>query len=152
MCPSVCLLPRFLRLHTTRRKNSDTITTLGSFLKRRFSYNYCVQKLWREKQVNKPILKFVQGYLDRVRLLCVPWRRKKSQRRRCIDSRMLSTTVARLSTIYQRETTSKRILITTRGIAHAQLAEGFALYWSYWMHTIIREICTDPLIRLHKSQ
>ena len=32
--------------------------------------------------------------LDLIRLLCVPWRHKKPQRRACIDSRMLSTTVA----------------------------------------------------------
>ena len=54
--------------------------------------------------VNKPICKFAQAYLDRVRSLCVPWKHKKSQRRACIDSRMLSTTVARLSTSYRRET------------------------------------------------
>ena len=35
------------------------------------SYNYCVQKLWCEKQVNKPICKLAQAYLDWVRLLCV---------------------------------------------------------------------------------
>ena len=44
---------------------------------------YCVQKLWREKQVNKPICKLAQAYPNRVRLLCVPQRHKKSQRRAC---------------------------------------------------------------------
>ena len=61
-----------------------------------------------------------QAYLDQVRLLCVPWRHKKSQRRACIDFNMLSITVARLSTSYQREPGP-----TISGIAHAQLAEGF---------------------------
>ena len=37
---------------------------------------------------SKPICKLVQAYLDRVRSLCVS---KKSQRRACIDSRMVST-------------------------------------------------------------
>ena len=31
---------------------------------------------------------------DRVRLLCASWRHKKWQRRACVDSRLLSTTVA----------------------------------------------------------
>ena len=41
-----------------------------------------------------PICKLAQAYLDRVRSRCVPWRHKKSKRMACIDSRMLSTTVA----------------------------------------------------------
>jgi hypothetical protein len=36
-----------------------------------FIKKYCVRKLWCEKQVNKPICKLAQAYLDRVRLLCV---------------------------------------------------------------------------------
>ena len=44
--------------------------------------------------MNKPICKLAQAYLDKMCLLCVPRRLKKSQRRVCIDSRMLSTTVA----------------------------------------------------------
>ena len=58
VCVSVRLLPRFLRLRAMRQRNSDTngfIAKLASFFKRRFSYNYCVQKLWREKQAKKPI-------------------------------------------------------------------------------------------------
>ena len=35
------------------------------------------------------------AHLDMIRLLCVPWRHKKPQRRACMDCRMLSTTVAR---------------------------------------------------------
>ena len=72
VCLSVRLLPRFLLLRATRQRNSDTnrfIATLASFLKRRFSYNYCVQKLWREKQVNKGICKLARAYLDRARSL-----------------------------------------------------------------------------------
>ena len=40
-----------------QRDNETTIPTGSSlnWLKRRFSYNYCVQKLWREKQAKKPI-------------------------------------------------------------------------------------------------
>ena len=93
VCPFVC----FLQLRATRQRNSDTnmfIATLASFLKRPFWYNFCVLKLWHERQVNMPICKLAQAYLDRVRLLCVSWRHKKSQWRACIDSRMLSTTVA----------------------------------------------------------
>ena len=42
----------------TQRHNETAIPTDSSlnwlhFLKRRFSYNYCVQKLWREKQAKK---------------------------------------------------------------------------------------------------
>ena len=45
---SVRLLPRFLRLRTTRQRNSDT--KKGDFR---------VQKLLREKQVNKPIMQIL---------------------------------------------------------------------------------------------
>ena len=51
--------------------------------------------------------------LDRVRLLCVSWRHKKTQRRACIDSRILSTAVAiqckTLCELLAGETMSKRI-------------------------------------------
>ena len=50
-------------------------------------------KSYGVKQVNKPIRKLAQAYLDRVRSLCVSCKHKKSQRRACIDSRMLSTTI-----------------------------------------------------------
>ena len=45
------------------------------------------ERLWREKK------ELAQAYLDRVRTLCVSLRHKESQRRACIDSRMLYTTV-----------------------------------------------------------
>ena len=79
-----------------QRDNKTAIPTPHwlRFKKRRFSYNCCVRKLWREKQVKEPICKLAQAYLHRVRSLCVSWRHKKSQRRACIDSRLLSTTVA----------------------------------------------------------
>ena len=52
--------------------------------------------------------------LNLVRLLCVSWRHKKTQRRACIDSRILSTAVASpcktLRELLAGETTSKRIL------------------------------------------
>ena len=41
-------------------------------------------------------LYLAHAYLDRVRLLSLSWRHKKSQRMACIDSRVLSTTVASL--------------------------------------------------------
>ena len=82
----------------TSAKGLHFVFTIGAHAQRGLQY---VKKLW---QVNKPICKFAQAYLDRVRSLCVPWKHKKSQRRACIDSRMLSTTVARLSTSYRRET------------------------------------------------
>ena len=58
VCLSVRLLPRFQRLRATTQRNSDTngfIAKLAAFKKRRFSYNYCVQKLWRKKQAKRPI-------------------------------------------------------------------------------------------------
>ena len=67
VCLSVHLLPRFLRLRATRQRNSDTnrfIATLASFKKRRFWYNFSVQKLWPERQVNKPICKLAQAYIS----------------------------------------------------------------------------------------
>ena len=48
---------------------------------------YCIRELWHENQVEKPLYKLVPAYLDCVRSLCVPLRA-------CIDSRMVSTTVA----------------------------------------------------------
>ena len=96
--PSVCLSvttsSATTRNETTKQRYQRVHRYTGFILKRRFSYNCCVQKLWREKRENKPICKLAQAYLHRVRLLCVPWRHKKSQRRASIDSRMLSTTVA----------------------------------------------------------
>ena len=93
---SVCLLPRFLGLRATRQQNSDTngfVATLASFKKKRFSYNCCVRKLWREKQVKEPICKLALAYLGQ---LCVPWRHNNLQRRTGIDSRVLSSSVASL--------------------------------------------------------
>ena len=80
--------------------------------------------------MNKPICKLAQAYLDKTSLLCIPWRRKKSQPRACIDSRMLSTAVASpCQTLREllRETTSKRIIRPSpsiSGIALTQFAEG----------------------------
>ena len=89
---------------------------------------YCFRKLCRERQVNKPICKLAQAYLDRVCLLCVPWRHKKSQRMACIDSRMLSTSVDSLcQTLHEllQEATSKHMPSPSiSGIAHTQFAEG----------------------------
>ena len=51
VCLSVRLLPRFLRLPATRQR---TAIPTGSSLHWIHLY-YCVQKLWREKQVNKQI-------------------------------------------------------------------------------------------------
>ena len=67
--------------------------------------------------------------LDRVRSLCVSWRHKKSQRRACIDSRMLSTTVASpcqtLRELPAGEThTDNPAHQLISGMAHAQFAEG----------------------------
>ena len=59
--------------------------------------------------MNKPICKLARAYLDKMCLICVPWRHKTSQRRACIDSRMLYTTVASLCQTLC-ATTSKRIL------------------------------------------
>ena len=45
-------------------------------------------------QANKPICKLTQTYLDRVHLFCGCWRHKKSQQTACIESHILTTTVA----------------------------------------------------------
>ena len=79
LCLSLCLsVGRSVCYHVFRdyaQQNNKTVIPTGSWLnwlqKRRFSYNYCVQKLWREKHVNKPRCKFAQAYLDRFRSLCV---------------------------------------------------------------------------------
>ena len=84
------------------------------------------------------ICKFAQTYLDRVRSLCVPWRHKKSQRRACIDSRMLSTTVARPSTSYQQETASSILII-----AYVQLAEVCTLVLFIMWGTPQTCVCTE---------
>ena len=81
---SVCLSVGYHVFCDYVQQNSDT----NGFIARLTKY-YCVQKLWREKQVNKPICKLAQAYLDRVGLLCVPWRHKKSQRMVCINFHML---------------------------------------------------------------
>jgi hypothetical protein len=64
---NACLsVTTFFRLRATRQQNSDTngfIATLASFKKRRFLYNYCVAKIWHEKQVDKPISKSAQAYV-----------------------------------------------------------------------------------------
>ena len=67
VCPSVCLSVGYHVFCDYVQQNSDT----NGFIARLTKY-YCVQKLWREKQVNKPICKLAQAYLDRVGLLCVP--------------------------------------------------------------------------------
>ena len=40
--------------------------TAGFIYKKAISYKYCVQKLWCEKQVNKPISKLAQAYIPRL--------------------------------------------------------------------------------------
>ena len=57
VCLSVCLL---LRLRTERQQNSDTNGSIATLA----SYNICIQKLWHEKQANKPICKLAQAHLN----------------------------------------------------------------------------------------
>ena len=64
---------------------------------------------------------------DLIRLLCVPWRHKKPQRRACIDSRMLSTTVASPCQTLRELLAGDCGYAPARpinGTAHAQFAEG----------------------------
>ena len=80
VCLSVCLsVCQFVCYHVfcnhVKRDNERAIPKGSAlycldFKLWRLSYNYCVRKLWREKQVNKPIWKLLRAYLDRVRLLC----------------------------------------------------------------------------------
>ena len=88
--------------------------------------------------MDKPICKLAQAYLDRVRLLYVPWRHQKSQRMVCIDSRTLSTTVTNQCQTLRElsETTSKHMpspLIS--GIAHAQFPEG--LHFNFCLRALL---------------
>ena len=63
VCVCVCVCP-FVCYHVfcdyAQRGNKTAIPT-GSSQKRRFSYNYCVQKLWPEN--NKPKCKLALAYL-----------------------------------------------------------------------------------------
>ena len=67
---------------------------------------------------------------DLIRLLCVPWRHKKPQQRACIDSRMLSTTVAIQPVSDSPRATSGRppmarsIRPSISSTTYAQFAEG----------------------------
>ena len=85
VCPSVCLSVSYHVFCHYAQQTGKTATPTGSGFILKW-LKCCVQKLW---QVNKPICKSAQSYLDWVRLLCVRWRHKKSQRMVCIDSRML---------------------------------------------------------------
>ena len=95
-CLCVCVSACPFLFSATRRNK------IAKSLRQRVWHYICLilkfvkTKLWRENQVNKPMCKLAQAYLDKMCLLSVPWRLKKSQPRECIDSRMLSTTVASL--------------------------------------------------------
>ena len=94
---SVCLLPRFLPQRARNLRNSDS----NGFSATQAWFNTVIlikkilsSKVMVRKASEQANCKLAKSYLDRVRLLCVPWRHKKSQRTACVDSRILSTTVA----------------------------------------------------------
>ena len=102
VCLSVCLSTTIL----TTGNEADSNSFSGTWA-RKIKWRFC----WRSRATNwhgprsrtalrgrsNPSISGAHACirrLDLIRLLCVRWRRKKPQRRVCIDSRMLSTTVA----------------------------------------------------------
>ena len=111
--PCICVCLSILALQGTRRLMSDTNSFSGTWARRRkwrFCWNDCVRErqtatvvdsvAWPNPSISSAHASIrrdqrsMLAHLDLIRLLCVPWRHKKPQRRVCIDSRMLSTTVA----------------------------------------------------------
>ena len=92
---------------------SDTNSFSGIWARKR-KWRFCLNDCVRERQTDavadsvawpnpsissahaciRGVQRSMLAHLDLICLLCVPWRHKKPQRRVCIDSRMLSTTVA----------------------------------------------------------
>ena len=90
--------------------------------------------------------------------LCVPWGLRKSQRMACIDSRMLSTTVAGpcltlrglLVEDHEQKHTNSRPSPSISSIAHAQFAEG--LHFSVRLpYVIIHKLTSYAFIKEHKK-
>ena len=102
LCVCVCLS---VTLHLTSRvfvrlTKDTTYVTGNEGQDFRFLWKCSVAKLERfqpntgSRRCGKGACGYMLIYLDRARLLCVSLGHKKSEWRACIDSRMLSTTVA----------------------------------------------------------
>ena len=93
MCLSVCLSVCYHVFCDYVQRDNKTAIPTGSSLHwlhlKKGDFRITAEFKSYGVKSNKPICKLAQAYLDRV---CVSCRQKKSQRRACIDSRMLSTT------------------------------------------------------------
>ena len=69
LCPSVTTFSATTRNKQVKKRNQRVQRYTGFIFKKVIFVK--VQRLWPEKQENKPICKLAQAYLDRVRLLCV---------------------------------------------------------------------------------
>ena len=109
-CLSVCVCRRLFWHYRLQGPVSDTSGYASLKNKGRFSLSDCVQErqtgtvadcvAWPNPSISgdhayaRCDQRGMLAHLDLIRLLCVPCRHNEPPRRACIDSRMLSTTIA----------------------------------------------------------